>query len=124
MHYDWVKPAMGEENSQNARAGLNSLVPSCCRPPLFLGNDPTQDFTLTPNVIWGGGDWVCLSWPMGGLSISLSLSTLFWSFVVVISFVSQLFFSSIFCFDALEYAYGPTLQMHPMFVISFVSQLH
>lgn len=95
MHYDWVKPATGKENSQKCRAGLNSPVPSCCRSPLFLGNDPTQDFTLTPNVTWGSrlGLFVMAH---GGLSISLS--TLFWSFVVVISFVSQLF-SSLFCFE-------------------------
>jgi hypothetical protein len=48
------------------------------------------------------------------LSISLSLSTLFWSFVVVYLICVSTLFSSLFCFDALDYAYGwLTLQMHP-----------
>ncbi len=51
--------------------------------------------------------FVCLG-PWG-----VCLSTFFWSFVVVYLICVSTLFSSLFCFDALEYAYGPTLQMHP-----------
>lgn len=115
---------------------LNSRVPSCCRPPLFLGNDPTQDFTLTPNVIWGTKLGLFCHGPWGFVYLSihtllvfccclshLCLNSFLHSFVSMIwkyaygplfkytqcLFVCYLLHvsTSLFSFDALEYAFCP-----------------
>jgi hypothetical protein len=62
---------------------------------------------------FGGGDWVCLSWPMG---VCLSLYPHSFGLLLLLSHLCLNSFLHSFVFDALEYAYDPLFKMHPMFV--------